>query len=122
PGAHRALGRPGRGDVARHEIALRGGRQARSGLDPARPYRRGRGGRKPRGHVGLAADAHGQRHPNRGRWRPGEVADGSLARPQVSERRGWLRPPPPPRGEGRSTVATTGDRGGPPTPNPLPPP
>ena len=51
------------GDVARHEAALRGGRQARAVLDPDGPHRRGRGGRQPRGHAGLAADAHGQRHP-----------------------------------------------------------
>ena len=62
-GAHRALGRPGRGNVARHEAALRGGRQARAGLDPDGPHRRGRGGREPCRHAGLAADAHGQRHP-----------------------------------------------------------
>ncbi len=33
-GADRALGRPGGGDVARHEAAVRGGRQARAGVDP----------------------------------------------------------------------------------------
>jgi NAD(P)-dependent dehydrogenase (short-subunit alcohol dehydrogenase family) len=75
---------PGRGDVARYETASRGGRQACSGLDPAGPHRRGRGGRKSRGHAGFAAHAHGQRHPDRDRRRAGEIADGSTARPQVS--------------------------------------
>ena len=62
PGAHRALGRPGRGDVARHEDPARAGRQARAVVDPDGPYRRGRRGRQSRRHAGVAADANGQRH------------------------------------------------------------
>ncbi len=54
---------------------------------PLGPHRRGRGGRQSRGHAGVAADAHGQRHADRDRRRPGEVADGPAARPQVTSRR-----------------------------------
>ena len=78
PGAHRTLGGPRQGDVARHEDFLRGGRQARAGLDPDGPHRRGRGGRQSRRHAGVAADAHGQRHHDRNRRRPGQAADGPV--------------------------------------------
>ena len=44
------------------KLSLRGGRQARAVVDPDGPHRRGRGGREPRRHARLAADAHGQRH------------------------------------------------------------
>ena len=83
-GAHRALGRARRGDVTRHEALARGSRPARAVVDPDGPHRRGRGGREPRRHARLAADAHGQRHADRDRRRPGEVADGPPARPQVA--------------------------------------
>ena len=66
------------------KLPLRRGRQARAGVDPAGPHRRGRRGRQSRRHAGLAADAHGQRHPDRDRRRPGEVADGPRARSQVT--------------------------------------
>ena len=66
------------------KICLRGGRQAGAVVDPAGPHRRGRGGRQPRRHAGVAAHAHGQRHPDRDRRRPGEVADGPRARSQVT--------------------------------------
>ena len=39
PGAHRALDRPGQGDGARHELAVRGGRQGGAIQHPARPHR-----------------------------------------------------------------------------------
>src|SRR5438132_866150 len=81
--AHRALGRARRCHVARHEAALRGGRQARAQFDPARAYRRGRGSGEPGRDARLAAHAHGQRHHDRNRRRAGEVADGPPARSAV---------------------------------------
>ncbi len=85
-GAHRALGRTRAGHVARHETSLRGGRPACAVVDPDGPHRRGRGGGESGRHARFAADAHGQRHADRDRRRPGEIADGSPARPQVSAR------------------------------------
>src|SRR6202011_5308192 len=82
-GAHRTLGRARRRHVARHEAALRGSRQARAQLDPARAYRRGRGSGEPGRDARLAAHAHGQRHHDRDRRRPGEIADGPPARSAV---------------------------------------
>ena len=79
-GAHRALGRPGQGHVARHEDFLRGSRHAGAVVDSARAYRRGRRGRRSRGDARFAADAHGQRHHDRNRRRPGQAADGPLPR------------------------------------------
>ena len=58
--------------------------QARSIVDSDGPHRRGRGGRELGRDARLAADAHGQRHHDRDRRRPGEVADGSSARQEVA--------------------------------------
>ena len=53
---------------------------------PHGPHRRGGGGRQPRRHAGLAADAHGQRHHDRDRRRPGQAADGPLPRQEQVNR------------------------------------
>ena len=68
------------------KIVLRGSRQACAGLDPDGTHRRSRGSRQSGGDARLPADAHGQRHHDRDRWRPGQAADGSLPRQEVSDR------------------------------------